>query len=112
MSIQSEITRISANVTAALAAIARKGVTGPSGSNSDDLEDLIDAISAGGGSAISIVDELPPGRTPVKTSIVPEAKRQAMYGFLRDEVKFGSIQELQAQIARDEQAARAFFAKQ
>lgn len=58
MSIQSEITRISANVTAALAAIARKGVTVPSGSNSDDLEDLIDAISAGGGSAISIVDEL------------------------------------------------------
>ncbi len=38
---------------------------------------------------ISIVDELPPGRTPVKTSIVPEAKRQAMYGFLRDEVKKG-----------------------
>ncbi|MBR4443251.1 MAG: ATP-dependent DNA helicase RecG, partial [Clostridia bacterium] len=38
---------------------------------------------------ISIVDELPPGRTPVKTNIVPEAKRQAMYGFLREEVKKG-----------------------
>ncbi len=38
--------------------------------------------------------------------------RLEFYAFLRDEVKFSSIQELQAQIARDEQAARAFFAKQ
>ncbi len=38
---------------------------------------------------ISIVDELPPGRTPVSTRIVPEAKREAMYGFLRQEVKKG-----------------------
>ena len=32
---------------------------------------------------VSIVDELPPGRTPVKTRIVPEEKRENMYGFLR-----------------------------
>ncbi len=38
---------------------------------------------------ISIVDELPPGRTPVKTGIVPEAKRKDMYGFLRKEVAAG-----------------------
>ena len=38
---------------------------------------------------ISIVDELPPGRTPVKTRVVPAAKREALYGFLRDEVKKG-----------------------
>ncbi len=38
---------------------------------------------------ISIVDELPPGRTPVKTGIVPEAKRKDMYGFLRSEVQKG-----------------------
>ena len=38
---------------------------------------------------ISIVDELPPGRTPVQTRIVPESKREAMYGFLRDEVRRG-----------------------
>ena len=38
---------------------------------------------------ISIVDELPPGRTPVATRIVPEAKRDDMYGFLRGEVKKG-----------------------
>ena len=38
---------------------------------------------------VSVVDELPPGRTPVKTRIVPEGKREAMYGFLREEVARG-----------------------
>ncbi len=38
---------------------------------------------------VSVVDELPPGRTPVKTRIVPEGKREAMYGFLRAEVAKG-----------------------
>lgn len=56
MSIQSEITRISGNVSDALTAIAQKGVTVPSGSNSDDLADLISQISGGGTGAISVVD--------------------------------------------------------
>lgn len=38
--------------------------------------------------------------------------RLEFYAFLRDEVKFSCIQELQAQISRDETAAREFFAKQ
>ena len=38
---------------------------------------------------ISIIDELPPGRKGVKTRIVPEDKRQGMYGFLRSEVHKG-----------------------
>ena len=38
---------------------------------------------------VSVVDELPPGRTPVKTRVVPESKREAMYGFLRNEVAKG-----------------------
>ena len=38
---------------------------------------------------ISIVDELPPGRTPVQTRIVPESKREGLYGFLRQEIKKG-----------------------
>lgn len=38
---------------------------------------------------ISVVDELPPGRVPVKTRIVPEEKRGDMYGFLREQVKQG-----------------------
>lgn len=48
MSVQSEITRLSGNVTAALAAIADKGVTVPDGSNSDSLAALIESIEAGG----------------------------------------------------------------
>ena len=38
---------------------------------------------------ISIIDELPPGRQPVKTRIVPGEKRNAMYGFILDEIKKG-----------------------
>ena len=38
---------------------------------------------------LSVVDELPPGRTPVVTRIVPEEKRASMYGFLRAQVAAG-----------------------
>ena len=38
---------------------------------------------------ISVVNELPPGRTPVRTRLVPEAKREDMYSFLREEVRRG-----------------------
>lgn len=44
MSISTEITRISGNVSDALTAIGAKGVTVPSGSNSDDLATLITSI--------------------------------------------------------------------
>ena len=49
MSIQTQIDRISGNVSAALSAIAGKGVTVPDGSNSDALAELIASIEAGGG---------------------------------------------------------------
>lgn len=49
MSVQTEIDRISGNVSAALSAIAEKGVTVPDGSTSDALAELIQAIQAGGG---------------------------------------------------------------
>lgn len=49
MSIQSEINRISGNVSDALDAIEAKGVTIPTGANSDDLANLIGQISGGGG---------------------------------------------------------------
>jgi len=48
MSIASEITRISGNVSDSLSAVAAKGVTVPSGSNSDDLAGLIALINSGG----------------------------------------------------------------
>jgi hypothetical protein len=46
MSIQTQIDRLNANVTAALNAIKAKGVTIPSGANSDNLATLIAAIQA------------------------------------------------------------------
>lgn len=49
MSVQTQIDRISGNVSAALSAIAEKGVTVPDGSNSDALASLIASIEAGGG---------------------------------------------------------------
>ena len=38
---------------------------------------------------LSVVDELPPGRTPVKTRIVPEDKREGLYNFIRSEAAQG-----------------------
>ncbi|HPR79396.1 MAG TPA: helicase-related protein, partial [Candidatus Limiplasma sp.] len=38
---------------------------------------------------VSVVDELPPGRTPVHTRIVPEEKRREMYLFVRRELEAG-----------------------
>ena len=38
---------------------------------------------------LSIVDELPPGRTPVRTRIVPEDKREGLYAFIRSEAAKG-----------------------
>ena len=52
MSVQTQIDRISGNVSAALSAIAEKGVTVPDGSTSDALAELIASIQAGGGGII------------------------------------------------------------
>lgn len=38
---------------------------------------------------ISIIDELPAGRIPVKTRLVPESKRKDMYFFLRNQIAAG-----------------------
>ena len=57
MSVQTEIDRISGNVSAALSAIAEKGVSVPDGSTSDALAELIAAIEAGGGSVTSVTDD-------------------------------------------------------
>lgn len=56
MSISSQISRISKNVTDSLAAVATKGVTVPSGSTSDDLPDLIAQIETGTGGGVVITD--------------------------------------------------------
>ena len=38
---------------------------------------------------VSVIDQLPPGRTPVATYVVREDKRQRMYGFVRKQVAEG-----------------------
>ncbi|MCR4708543.1 MAG: ATP-dependent DNA helicase RecG [Clostridiales bacterium] len=38
---------------------------------------------------ISVLDEMPPGRTPVTTRIVPEEKREGLYRFIREEAEKG-----------------------
>ena len=38
---------------------------------------------------LSVGDEMPPGRKPVKTRLVPPEKREAMYGFLREKIRMG-----------------------
>ena len=54
MSVQTQIDRISGNVSAALAAIAEKGVIVPDGSNSDALHELILSIEGGcGGDSVT-----------------------------------------------------------
>jgi len=37
----------------------------------------------------SVIDEMPPGRTPVETHYVPEAKRRSAYEFMRTQIKKG-----------------------
>ena len=58
MSIQTQIDRISGNVTAALSAIGEKGVTVPDGSNSNNLAELIAQISSGGMELPGFVSEI------------------------------------------------------
>ena len=38
---------------------------------------------------VSVIDQLPPGRTPVQTYVIREDKRQRMYGFVRRQVEEG-----------------------
>lgn len=38
---------------------------------------------------LSLLDELPPGRTPVKTRVVGQSRRADLYGFVRAQVKAG-----------------------
>lgn len=71
MSIQSEITRISGNVSDALDAIERKGVTIPAGATSDDLADLIDQIDNG----LIITDSLDAAGGIVRTMTAANVER-------------------------------------
>ena len=53
---------------------------------------------------VSIVDELPPGRLPVSTRIVPQAKRQRMYGFMRKALEAGEQAYIVCPLVEDSEA--------
>ena len=61
---------------------------------------------------ISIVDELPPGRKPVATRIVPESKREGLYGFLREEVRRGRQVYVVCPLVEESEAVEALPAEQ
>lgn len=50
---------------------------------------------------VSIIDQLPPGRTPVHTRIVPEKKRQNLYDFMRRKAEMGEQSYLVCPLVED-----------
>jgi len=47
------------------------------------------AMTLFGDLSLSVIDELPPGRTPVETTVLSEADRPRVYSIIRDEVQLG-----------------------
>jgi ATP-dependent DNA helicase RecG len=47
------------------------------------------AMTVYGDLEVSIIDELPPGRTPVSTYVRGEDRREKIYEFIRDQIKLG-----------------------
>lgn len=47
------------------------------------------AMTVFGDLSLSVIDELPPGRSPVATRICPESQRQRVYRLIREEVRAG-----------------------
>lgn len=57
--------------------------------------------------SISILDEMPPGRTPVKTHIVPENKRIGMYEFIRKQAESGKQAYIVCPLVEESEASDA-----
>ena len=72
MSIGTDVARIKGNITAALAAIADKGVTVPAGSTSDALAGLIASIESGGGAKASRGTFVPSSDINLSTAVAVE----------------------------------------
>ena len=47
------------------------------------------AMTVFGDLSLSVIDELPPGRTPISTKVYAESRRKQIYGIVRDEVTSG-----------------------
>ena len=80
MGIAKDLSRVKSNITAALSAIAEKGVTVPDGSNSDALAELIASIEAGGGGKFAN-GTITPARN---ISLGPGANFEIETGFLSE----------------------------
>lgn len=61
---------------------------------------------------ISVVDELPPGRTPVSTHVVPENKREDMMGFLAKQMEEGGQVYVVCPLVEESEAVEAVSAQQ
>jgi len=47
------------------------------------------AMTVFGDLSLSVIDELPPGRTPIRTRVYYESRRQQVHGLIRDELREG-----------------------
>ena len=61
---------------------------------------------------LSVIDRMPPGRIPVTTKIVPEAKRAAMYGFIMEEIRNGRQAYVVCSLVEDSETVDALSAEQ
>lgn len=60
---------------------------------------------------LSVIDELPPGRTPVETRVVPENKREGLYGFIRMEAAAGRQTYIVCPLVEDSETVEAVSAQ-
>lgn len=61
---------------------------------------------------LSVVDELPPGRTPVQTRIVPEHKRDGLYGFIQKQAQEGHQTYIVCPLVEESDAVNAVSAQE
>ena len=60
---------------------------------------------------LSVIDEMPPGRTPVETRVVPEEKRAGLYEFIRAEAKAGHQTYIVCPLVEESEAIEAASAQ-
>ena len=75
--------------------VLQRGILKKKGSNPDILVMTATpiprtlAMTLFGDLSLSVIDELPPGRTPIKTKVYYESRRRQVYQLIRDEVQQG-----------------------
>ncbi len=75
--------------------VLQRGLLGKKGKNPDILVMTATpiprtlAMTVFGDLSLSVIDELPPGRTPIETRVCPESRRTTVYDIIREEVAKG-----------------------